>query len=140
MASAISPLHFAATGFDYLIAGGGTAGLTLATRLTEDSKVTVGVIEAGIDRSTDPKVLTPGLATSLWDDPDYTWMFKTTPQVYELFLSVLSGFSSDKFQLGRGSKGSSYGQNTLLIQEISLFWSPKVTHEALTVAEISNIS
>lgn len=84
MASTISPLHFAATSFDYLIAGGGTAGLTLAARLTEDPKITVGVIEAGLDRSTDPKVLTPGLATSLWDDPDYDWLFKTTPQVYDL--------------------------------------------------------
>lgn len=83
MASAISPLQFAATSFDYLIAGGGTAGLALATRLTEDPKVIVGVIEAGIDRSSDPKVLTPGLATSLWDDPDYCWLFKTTPQVYD---------------------------------------------------------
>lgn len=82
VASTISPLHFAATSFDYLVAGGGTAGLTLAARLTEDPKVTVGVIEAGLDRSTDPKVLTPGLATSLWDDPDYDWLFKTTPQVY----------------------------------------------------------
>lgn len=83
MASLISPLQFAATSFDYLIAGGGTAGLALATRLTEDPEVKVGVIEAGVDRSTDPKVLTPGLATSLWDDPDYSWMFKTTPQVFD---------------------------------------------------------
>ncbi|MCJ1269005.1 hypothetical protein MMC22_008893 [Lobaria immixta] len=82
VASTISPLHFVATSFDYLVAGGGTAGLTLAARLTEDPKVTVGVIEAGLDRSTDPKVLTPGLATSLWDDPDYDWLFKTTPQTH----------------------------------------------------------
>ena len=72
---------FAATNFDYLIAGGGTAGLTLAARLTENPKIIVGVIEAGQDRSTDPKVLTPGLFTSLWGDPDYDWIFTTTPQV-----------------------------------------------------------
>lgn len=72
---------FAATSFDYLIAGGGTAGLTLAARLSENPNIIVGVIEAGGDRSTDPKVLTPGLVSSLWDDPKYDWAFKTTPQV-----------------------------------------------------------
>ena len=33
--------------FDYVIVGGGTAGLTLATRLAENPAVTVAVIEAG---------------------------------------------------------------------------------------------
>lgn len=79
---------FAVTNFDYLIAGGGTAGLTLAARLTENPKIIVGVIEAGQDRSTDPKVLIPGLVTSLWGDPDYDWIFTTTSQVciYNLFI------------------------------------------------------
>ncbi|KAI4154920.1 MAG: hypothetical protein L6R39_001317 [Caloplaca ligustica] len=77
---ALSAAAFAASTFDYLIAGGGTAGLTLAARLTEDPTITVGVIEAGVDRSDDPKVLTPGLATSMWEDPDYDWIFKTLPQ------------------------------------------------------------
>lgn len=33
--------------FDYVIVGGGTAGLTMAARLSEDSGTTVAVIEAG---------------------------------------------------------------------------------------------
>jgi choline dehydrogenase len=33
--------------FDYVIVGGGTAGLTLATRLAEQQKGTVAVVEAG---------------------------------------------------------------------------------------------
>ena len=37
--------------FDYLIAGGGTAGLVLASRLSEVPNVFVGVIEAGEDRT-----------------------------------------------------------------------------------------
>ena len=81
MVALITPALFAATNFDYLIAGGGTAGLTLAARLTENPNVTVGVIEAGVDRSTDPRVLTPGFATTLWGDSKYDWIFKTTPQV-----------------------------------------------------------
>lgn len=78
---AVTAAAFAATSFDYLIAGGGTAGLTLAARLSEDPAVTVGVIEAGVDRSADPKVLTPGLTSSLWGDPDYDWVFRSAPQV-----------------------------------------------------------
>ena len=82
MASHGNPTSFAATVFDYIIVGGGTAGLTLAARLTETPNITVGVLEAGLDRTSDPKVLTPGFAPSMWDDPDYDWIFKTTPQIH----------------------------------------------------------
>ena len=47
MAIQSDPASFAAARFDYLIAGGGTAGLALAARLTEDPHIIVGVIEAG---------------------------------------------------------------------------------------------
>lgn len=36
--------------YDYVVVGGGTAGLCVAARLTENPDVTVGVIEAGADR------------------------------------------------------------------------------------------
>ncbi|MCJ1385955.1 hypothetical protein MMC17_009080 [Xylographa soralifera] len=66
--------------FDFIIVGGGTAGLVLANRLTETSGIEVVVIEAGANRLNDPKITIPGLATTLYDDPLYDWSFTTVPQ------------------------------------------------------------
>lgn len=82
MATQVDSASFEVTFFDYLIVGGGTAGLTLAARLTEDGDVIVGVIEAGLDRTDDPKVLTPGFTPTMWNDPDYDWIFDTVPQTH----------------------------------------------------------
>lgn len=67
--------------FDYIIVGGGTAGLTVASRLTEDGDVKVLVIEAGQDRSNDPLVQIPGLVLGMYGKDGYDWNFSSTPQV-----------------------------------------------------------
>ncbi|ESZ92043.1 aryl-alcohol dehydrogenase [Sclerotinia borealis F-4128] len=67
--------------YDYIIIGGGTAGLTVACRLSEDPNLQILVIEAGANLVDDPKILTPGLVGTLYDDPMYDWEFKTVPQV-----------------------------------------------------------
>ena len=82
MAGLLAPAVFAAINFDYLIVGGGTAGLAIATRLSENSHFTVGVIEAGGDNTEDPSILTPGLALSTFNNPLYDWAFETTPQLH----------------------------------------------------------
>ncbi|EWC46764.1 hypothetical protein DRE_04009 [Drechslerella stenobrocha 248] len=69
-----------ATSFDYIIAGGGTAGLVVAARLTENPAITVAVIEAGEDRVSDLNILAPGLLTTLYGNPDYDWNFNSVPQ------------------------------------------------------------
>jgi choline dehydrogenase-like flavoprotein len=56
--------------YDYIIIGGGTAGLVIAARLTEDTSVRILILEAGANRLGDARVLTPGLRGSLYDDPD----------------------------------------------------------------------
>lgn len=67
--------------FDYIIVGGGTAGLVVASRLSEDSNVTVLVIEAGADHHNNPLVQIPGLAAGLYGQDEYDWNFSSVPQV-----------------------------------------------------------
>ena len=91
-----SPGQFSSKSYDYVIIGGGTAGLTIAARLTEDPNVSVGVIEAGQNRLADPNILVPGcklaaplpsltlilvVAFNAIGHIDYDWIFKSTPQV-----------------------------------------------------------
>ncbi|XPT03007.1 orf9b protein [Ascochyta lentis] len=65
---------------DYVIIGGGTAGLVLAARLSEKDSVNVGVIEAGLSRLGDPKVDMPTGAALMLGNEDYDWNFKSVPQ------------------------------------------------------------
>ncbi|KAK3374545.1 hypothetical protein B0H63DRAFT_480461 [Podospora didyma] len=66
--------------FDYIVVGGGTAGLVVASRLTEDSDVRVLVIEAGADRTADPLIQVPGLVAAVYGNKDYDWNFSSVPQ------------------------------------------------------------
>ncbi|KAL6826681.1 hypothetical protein V8C40DRAFT_274852 [Trichoderma camerunense] len=66
--------------YDYIIVGGGTAGLVVASRLSEDLHATVLVIEAGKDHRDDPLVSTPGFLPLLCGNDSYDWKFTSTPQ------------------------------------------------------------
>ncbi|KAF8604823.1 alcohol oxidase [Ceratobasidium sp. AG-I] len=71
---------FASRDYDYVIIGGGTAGLAVAARLSEDPNVSVGVIEAGAYLLDDPLIDTPRSAGAALGNPKYDWMFQSVPQ------------------------------------------------------------
>lgn len=56
--------------------------MTLSTRLSQDPRNNVLVLEAGNDLSNDTNVLSPGLYTAMYGNPDYDWNYKTVPQVH----------------------------------------------------------
>ncbi|OHW94724.1 glucose-methanol-choline oxidoreductase [Colletotrichum incanum] len=69
--------------FDYVIIGGGTAGLVLANRLTENASVTVAVLEAGTlpEDVAGNWTQVPGYAGKFNSGaPSMSWGFQTTPQ------------------------------------------------------------
>ena len=74
--------------FDFIIVGGGTAGLVVANRLTEDADTSVLVLEAGSDRTKDPRITIPGMSSALYDNPEFDWAFRSVPQVRSSFYNT----------------------------------------------------
>jgi choline dehydrogenase-like flavoprotein len=75
----MSAKDFAAREFDYLILGGGTAGLVVAARLSEDPSISVGVLEAGGLPPQIPAINVPGrFGEGIGTDID--WQYETIAQ------------------------------------------------------------
>src|SRR5258706_13806042 len=67
--------------YDYVLAGGGSAGSTLAARLWEDPRVTVCVIETGGEGKGILVRAPIGVAAMLSGQPKINnWAFETVPQ------------------------------------------------------------
>ncbi|KAF4596125.1 hypothetical protein EYR40_008190 [Pleurotus pulmonarius] len=92
--------EFASTKFDYLVVGGGTSGLAVAARLSENPDYTVGVIEAGDYHEHEPEVTVPGMMARAIHNPKFDWIFYTVPQKHVNNRKVLQS-------RGKGLGGSS---------------------------------
>ncbi|KZT32740.1 alcohol oxidase [Sistotremastrum suecicum HHB10207 ss-3] len=68
--------------FDFVIIGGGTAGLTLASRLSEDPSLTIALLEAGPANLDDPLILRTSQYGAHFGKEGYEWGQSTTPQVH----------------------------------------------------------
>jgi choline oxidase len=67
------------TVYDYVIAGGGTAGCIVAARLSEDPDITVCLLEAGPSDLDDPNILVLSEWMHLLDS-GYDWDYPVEPQ------------------------------------------------------------
>ncbi|THH30676.1 hypothetical protein EUX98_g3515 [Antrodiella citrinella] len=86
--------------FDYIVIGGGTAGLTLASRLTEDPHNSVLVLEAGNDNTSDANILRPASYGAHFGNDAYSWGRKTSEQSHAANNQIV-------WHCGKGLGGSS---------------------------------
>lgn len=85
--------------YDYIIVGGGTSGLVVANRLSEDPNVSVLVIEAGDSVLNNPNVTdASGPGRALGSDID--WQYESTSQTY-------AGNQPQVFRAGKALGGTS---------------------------------
>ncbi|KAJ7108390.1 pyranose dehydrogenase [Mycena crocata] len=66
--------------YDFVIVGGGTAGNVVASRLTENSSVSVLVLEAGVSNENVLDSVIPFFVGNLLGSTIYEWNYTTTPQ------------------------------------------------------------
>ncbi|KAI2602723.1 choline dehydrogenase [Hypoxylon sp. NC1633] len=124
------------TTYDYVIVGGGTAGLALAARLSEDDSTSVAVVEAGTYyQITNPMLSSTPMGTSAFagaspsdTNPGVDWSFVTIPQV---------GLNERIIHYPQGKcLGGSSGRNAMIYQRPDVGslqqWADEVGDESYT--------
>jgi choline dehydrogenase len=90
LALTLGPVLAAARSFDYVIVGGGTAGLVVANRLSENPGVSVAVIEAGgyiedvVGNLSAVPAYVGQVQAAAGQNLDVGWGFSTVPQTVGL--------------------------------------------------------
>ena len=108
--------------YDFIIVGGGTAGLTVASRLSENSKIRVAVVEAGgyYEQDSGNNSVVPGYAAyganpdplTANDTPLIDWGFVTAP---------MAGLNERTLHYARGKTlGGSSARNYMVYVSISM--------------------
>ncbi|KAK7999608.1 alcohol oxidase [Apiospora arundinis] len=124
--------------YDYVIVGGGTAGLALAERLSEDPNLAVAVIEAGTYyQVTNPVLSTTPAGDSFFvgADPSDTnslvdWNFVTVPQtgangrrIHYARGKCLGGSSARNFMIYQRGTAQSYDKWAAAVGDTSYGWA-----------------
>ncbi|EIN03496.1 alcohol oxidase [Punctularia strigosozonata HHB-11173 SS5] len=73
--------------YDYVIVGGGTAGMVISSRLSENPSVRVAVLEAGGSGIGNENISCPGLIAAVLGT-QVDWNFKTVPQQFAANQSI----------------------------------------------------
>jgi choline dehydrogenase len=66
--------------FDYVVVGGGTSGLLVANRLSQDPGVTVAIIDPGSDQRLNPTIRASAPLEPLLTSKVTNWKYKSSPQ------------------------------------------------------------
>ncbi|KAF9458888.1 hypothetical protein BDZ94DRAFT_1312864 [Collybia nuda] len=75
-----NPSELVKTTYDYIVVGAGAAGAVVAARLSENPKISVLLVEAGVSNEGIRDVAIPLMGLSLTPNTKLDWNFTTTPQ------------------------------------------------------------